>query len=167
MVFPRKLQAFVTESPHNQYYAAKQRDCAFKVIQTTNGKSSWAIAFRKGWARRHLVSEKILQYRESGLYAELYKRWMTSSCSSAAKNNTGSPSSVPFQYFGGLILLLAVSIGVSFLLLLVENVCNRYRKQITKPVKDTFELWEQHKHEEEGHHNVELATFRRARASVC
>eukprot|EP00794_Sanderia_malayensis_P008227 gene8227-9107_t len=153
----KQLQAWITEDALANYNAAKQRDCGLKVIKTDKGKSSWAFAFQKGWSWSYLISQKILEYRESGLFTDLNSRWITSSCNIASHGATSH--SLHFQHFGGLIFVLVGSFILALLILLLENVCNRYRKRISHPGRDSIMVWRREQRKQ-GENNIKVLSVR-------
>ncbi len=153
-----KLDAFITEYPVAKYYAAKQGDCGLRIFKTDNGKSSWAVAVKKGWSWKYLVSQRILQYRENGFFIVLHKKWMSTYCGTGSSNSTSTLSRVPIEYFGGLIVVLVGMVFVSLFLLLMENGYNRYQNKILEPVKTSFSVWKEER--ERRMSNVEVISFR-------
>ena len=123
-----------------KYWASKQRDCGLRIVKTETGKSSWAIASKKDWSWNHLISQKMLEYKENGVLSDINRKWTNSACT-AVGSSESALESFAVEYFGGLIIILIGFIVFSFLLLLVEYAWNRYRRRITDPVKNSIKIW--------------------------
>ena len=135
--FFRELQAFITEYPTAKYHASKQQGCTMRIINTYNGKGSYALFFQKGSPWKELVSKKILEYRESGILVDFYNRWMQLSCT-VETTKTDILESFGIYTFGGLLLILICSFAVTLIFLLLENFAERFGRCF--PTSQSFTL---------------------------
>ena len=134
----RKLNAFVLEYPMAVYHASQQRDCGLKIIKTKKGKGTWSIVSRKGWTLQSTISQRILNYKESSYFTELNKKWTQGACANV-KSGTTNTERFSIRYFGGLITILICSFGVTFLIMLLETLCDMYMKKYLRPeTEDTI-----------------------------
>ena len=124
----RELQAFLTEYPIGQYYASSQKDCQLHIVRASSKKSSWNVAFPKGSPWQHLISKKILEYKETGFLASANKRWLQTSCRVEA-GSTQVLESIRIKHFLGIFIILSASVGFAILLLLPECIAERFSKR--------------------------------------
>jgi len=130
-----ELQAFIAEYPVLQYHVSQQKDCLLRAIKTSNGQSSWNVAFRKNSPWKNMISKKILEYKEKGLLDDIITRWIKSKC---VTQNAVNPTSQKYRiaHFSGLIILLACTVIFSVIVLLFESWAS---KKITNSSDYSFE----------------------------
>ena len=73
---------------------------------------------------------------------ELNKKWLTSACSKAT-NQTVLLESLRLEYFGGVYVLLAVSLGISIVLLGTEHLYFRHHKRVVDPLQEALKSWKE------------------------
>ena len=115
----RELQAFIAEYSVLQYYVSQHKKCLLRAIKTTNGHSSWNVAFKKNSPWKNIVSKKILEYKEKGLFDNIMKKWIQTKCiGESAVHLTSQKYTI--AHFSGLIVLLSCASIFSIIVLLFE-----------------------------------------------
>jgi ABC-type amino acid transport substrate-binding protein len=70
-----QVDAIVFDAPVLWYYATQQGQGRVTIVGTTFQKESYAIALPSGSPYREAINAALLQIREDGTYATLYKVW--------------------------------------------------------------------------------------------
>ena len=123
----RELQAFIAEYPVLQYYVSQHKKCLLGTIKTTNGQSSWNVAFKKNSPWKNIVSKKILEYKEKGLFDNIMTKWIQTRCiSESAVHLTSQKYTI--GHFSGLMILLCCFSILSVILLLFECLISKRMK---------------------------------------
>eukprot|EP00112_Aurelia_sp_Birch-Aquarium-sp1_P012003 Seg2519.5 transcript_id=Seg2519.5/GoldUCD/mRNA.D3Y31 product="Glutamate receptor ionotropic NMDA 1" protein_id=Seg2519.5/GoldUCD/D3Y31 len=136
-----KLQAFIHEYPFLLYFLSKQSKCELKITGQPIGQSGFALAFGKGSTWTDRFSYEILKLKESGALAELDKKWLATTC--LEQSNLLMPESLSLEYFGGLVLVVAISFGAMFLMLPLEYAYRKYPRRPITAMINTYSIWRQ------------------------
>ena len=126
----RDLQAFIHEYPFLLYFISRQQTCQLQITGEPIGQSGFAVALKKGAAWTERLSNEILTLKETGQLKDLDTKWLATTCLEKASTKF-SPASLSLEYFGGLVLFVAITFVSMFLLLPLEYAYRRYpRKSI-------------------------------------
>ena len=98
------------------------------------------MAVTKGSPWKNLVSNYILKYREEGKIAELDKKWLAKLCT---EESNVSHNELSLVYFGGLMIALAIFVGVSSIILIFEHLYVRSRLKPLISLFRKFTAWNQ------------------------
>ena len=123
------------------YFLSKQSKCELKITGQPIGQSGFALAFGKGSSWTDRFSYEILRLKEAGALTELDKKWLAATC--LEQSSLLMPESLSLEYFGGLVLVVAISFGAMFLMLPLEYAYRKYPRRPINAMIDTYSVWRQ------------------------
>lgn len=127
VLFFRELQAFIHEYPFLLYFLSKQSECVLKITGEPLGQSGFGIAMQKGSIWNDRFSYEILALKESRVLDEVDARWLARTCFEQASNLV-APDGLSLEYFGGLVLTVAIAFVALFFMLPLEFAYRRYHR---------------------------------------
>ncbi|XP_031571820.1 glutamate receptor ionotropic, NMDA 2A-like [Actinia tenebrosa] len=128
-----KIDAFIWEAVTLDRYVANDSRCNLLTVGKQFDKNGFAAVFSKGseWTKK--VSEKIMEYQTSEEYRQMAEKWQEGSCKQTPKAGrfkaAFSIDRLDYVNLSGVFYLLAVGIGLSFLVLIGENFYWMFQKK--------------------------------------
>ncbi|CAF0713911.1 unnamed protein product [Brachionus calyciflorus] len=124
-----KIQAFIWDSARLEYEARKS--CDFITTGELFGRSSYALALKKGNPWLQKISLNILTLHENGFIEDLDKEWILLNNTSCQIRDS-SPSTLGLTNMAGVFMLVAGGIIVGIFLIFIEIA---YKKRKDKKVR--------------------------------
>ena len=106
-----------------------------------------AFAVQKGSSLGAMVSSSILKLTENGRLQQIIEKWKDKHYCEKLKQH----HQFPWQYGGGLLLLLVISVGVCVVILIAENLYTYRRTMVIKIQKRTSQKKKEEERYEEFH----------------
>ena len=109
----RKLQAFVSDYPTLENFAAKSRDCTFKIVGKSFFQSGFGLAVRKNSSLTFKISQVLMQYEDYDISRTLRHRWFLGQCSSSNSDENAMFARLSVSDLSGLFLAICLGVVIS------------------------------------------------------
>jgi hypothetical protein len=124
----RKLQAFVSDYPTLENFAAKSRDCSFKIVGKAFFQSGFGLAVRKNSSLAIKISRVLMQYEDYDISRTLRHRWFLGQCSGINSDENAMFARLSIADLSGLFLAICFGVIISFLFFTFEYFKITFRK---------------------------------------
>ena len=114
-LFFRKLQAFVSDYPTLENFAAKSQDCSFKIVGKSFFQSGFGLAVRKNSSLTIKISQVLVNYEDYDISRTLKQRWFLGQCSTANADENAMFSRLAISDLSGLFLAICFGVLLSLL----------------------------------------------------
>ena len=118
----RKLQAFVSDYPTLENFAAKSRDCSFKIVGKSFFQSGFGLAVRKNSSLAVKISQVLMQYEDYDISRTLRQRWFLGQCSAINSDENAMFARLSIADLSGLFLAICFGVIISFLFFTFEYI---------------------------------------------
>ena len=115
LLFYRKLQAFVSDYTTLENFAAKSKDCSFKIVGKPFFQSGFGLAVRKNSSFTFKISQVLRQYEEYDISHTLKRRWFLGQCSAKNGGENARFARLSVADLSGLFLAICFGVVISFL----------------------------------------------------
>ena len=124
----RYLQAFVGDRPTFENFAAKSKDCSFKVVGKSFFQSGFGIALKRNSSFTAVISKALIQYKDYDIARKLRSRWFDGQCKMEKTAGGATFRRVSLRGFSGLFLATCVSIMITGMLSILESCSDKIQK---------------------------------------
>ena len=109
-------------------------ECDFITIDTPIESNEWAYGISTYSPYLSIINTKFIQYKEKETFNQLKRKWyqLDKKCDSS---QVGSDSPFDISTLAGLFYLMAISVGISLLLLVGENIYAAFKDSERTKVK--------------------------------
>lgn len=118
------MEAFIYDYSTLIWLSQKYKVCEFKVLKETifPAQNSFALSKTFNWTKQ--VNNAILYYRGREIISKLQKKWISNNCEDILQ--TGKVAQLHIYDFGGLIIVLCLTLAAAFLMLIPEHFYAKY-----------------------------------------
>lgn len=115
------MEAFIYDYTPLLWLSDKYRVCDLKILKDDLFTAQDSFAVSKSFAWTKQVNNAILYYREREIIPKLQKKWISNKC-----EDDMWVERLHIYDFGGLIIILCVTVATCFILLIPEHIYDKY-----------------------------------------
>lgn len=130
------MDAFIYDYGALTWLSQKHKFCQLKVRKDTIFPAQDAFAFSKTYNWTKSINNAILYHRENKDILKLQKKWFSNDCEDVF--STRKAASLGINEFGGLIIVLCLTVAACFPMLLPEHFYERYLHNMFKNLYSKF-----------------------------
>ena len=119
--FYRSLQAFVSDYPTLENFAAKSGDCSFKIVGKSFFQSGFGLAVRKNSSLTFKISQVLMLYEDYDISRTLKRRWFEGQCSAMNGDENALFARLSIADLSGLFLAICFGVVISFLFFTLQH----------------------------------------------